>query len=63
MVLTLEAALLLACLGGTPGRSDEPIRVHPKNPRYFEWRGRPMALITSPDFDEEIALRITGKDR
>jgi hypothetical protein len=56
----MVAALLLAWLGGTPSRSAEPIRVHPRNPRYFEWRGRSLALITSaehygallnPDFD------------
>jgi hypothetical protein len=39
---------------------DGPIRVHPENPHYFEWRGKPTVLITStehygavlnPDFD------------
>lgn len=25
----------------------EPIRLHPDNPRYFLWRGKPMVLITS----------------
>jgi hypothetical protein len=38
----------------------QPIRLHPDNPRWFEWRGRATALITSaehygavlnPDFD------------
>jgi hypothetical protein len=25
----------------------EPVRVHPKNPRYFEWRGKAVVLVTS----------------
>ena len=31
----------------TTGWCGEPIRVHPKNPRYFEWRGKPLLLISS----------------
>ena len=26
-----------------------PIRLHPKNPRYFEYRGKPIVLITSAE--------------
>lgn len=26
-----------------------PIRLHPKNPRYFEWRGKALALVTSAE--------------
>ena len=26
-----------------------PIRLHPENPHYFEWRGEPLALITSAE--------------
>jgi hypothetical protein len=33
---------LSAALGGT-----EPIGLHPKNPHYFQFRGRPQVLITS----------------
>lgn len=38
----------------------QPIRQHPRNPQYFDWKGRPTVLITSaehygavvnPDFD------------
>jgi hypothetical protein len=27
----------------------EPIRLHPKNPRYFEWNGKAVALVTSAE--------------
>jgi len=40
-------ALSLACSVATAGWCGEPIRVHPKNPRYFEWRGKPLLLISS----------------
>jgi hypothetical protein len=51
------ASLLTAC-----GQflAADPIRLHPDNPRWFEWRGKAVALITSgehygavlnPDFD------------
>jgi hypothetical protein len=47
------AALLLSLsLTAAVGRADgppAPIRVHPKNPRYFEWRGKPRVLITSAE--------------
>jgi hypothetical protein len=51
--IILVTALLAAC-GATP------LRVHPENPHYFEFRGKPAVLITSgehygavlnPDFD------------
>lgn len=29
--------------------ADQPIRLHPNNPRWFEWRGRAMALVTSAE--------------
>ena len=32
--------------GGTPGRL-APLALHPDNPHYFLWRGRPTVLITS----------------
>lgn len=25
----------------------EPIRIHPRNPRHFEWKGRPVVLVAS----------------
>jgi hypothetical protein len=39
------AAILAGCLLG-PAASP-PIRLHPDNPRYFEYRGKPAVLITS----------------
>src|SRR5246127_1985312 len=52
MTKTLRAVALLALLLGTahaqlqPDRS-APIRLHPKNPHYFLFRGKAIALITS----------------
>lgn len=45
----LRALLLagLAALGGAAAAA--PIRLHPDNPHYFEWRGRPTVLITSAE--------------
>ncbi len=42
MRVRIVAVLLL----GMPGAA-EPIRLHPKNPHYFLFRGRPVALVTS----------------
>jgi hypothetical protein len=30
-------------------RAAEPIRLHPQNPHYFQWRGRPTVLVTSAE--------------
>src|SRR6187431_1998857 len=38
-------AILVAAVLTT--RADEPIRLHPDNPRYFLWRGQPAVLITA----------------
>jgi hypothetical protein len=38
---------LLVCFTAAAGWCGEPIRVHSKNPRYFEWRGAPLLLISS----------------
>jgi hypothetical protein len=45
MTLLFPAALALASLGADP--SPVPIRLHPENPRYFQFRGEPAFLITS----------------
>ncbi len=37
MITTLVALTVLA----------QPLRLHPDNPRYFEYRGKPMVLVTS----------------
>ncbi|HYG33550.1 MAG TPA: hypothetical protein VEC99_02120 [Clostridia bacterium] len=44
----------IACLQamahpGFASDSTQPFRQHPKNPHYFEWRGRAMALVTSAE--------------
>lgn len=38
-------AILAACL--QPGEGSTPIRLHPENPHYFLFRGKPAVLITS----------------
>ena len=49
----------------------ESIALHPDNPHYFLWQGRPTILITSaehygavlnPDFDTDTYLRTLAKD-
>ncbi len=74
------AAAMVAGLSATPGatagpRAERPgavLRLHPANPHYFEFRGRPTVLITSgehygavlnPDFDYEIYLRTLARDK
>jgi len=39
--------LLIAALAAQAAVAAEPIRLHPDNPHYFEFRGRPTVLITS----------------
>jgi hypothetical protein len=43
--VALLIALSVAALAGAA----EPIRLHPDNPHYFAWRGRPVILITSAE--------------
>lgn len=43
-IATRALALLAAALSAAPA---EPIRLHPKNPHYFLYRGKAVALITS----------------
>jgi hypothetical protein len=49
----------------------EPIRLHPENPHYFSWQGKPTVLVTSgehygavlnQDFDYHRYLDTLGKD-
>ncbi|MBN1467015.1 cellulase family glycosylhydrolase [candidate division KSB1 bacterium] len=58
-VIALTTIFSVAC-------SRTPIRPHPDNPHYFEWRGKPAVLLTSGehygavlnlDFDFEIYLQ------
>jgi hypothetical protein len=52
---TPAALLLCALAGAAAGRSTQdnqagvPIALHPDNPHYFQWRGRPTVLITSAE--------------
>ncbi len=57
---TLRFAALILFVFPVLALTSPPIRLHPENPRWFEWRGRAVALITSaehygavinPDFD------------
>lgn len=55
--LRTTALILCAVLLGDPVRSacaadaaaDGTLRLHPGNPRYFQWRGAPTVLITSAE--------------
>lgn len=67
-VSTLLALALTLVVGSAVA---EPIRLHPKNPRYFQWRGKPLALVTSaehygavvnPDFDHVKYLDTLARD-
>src|SRR5579875_2579578 len=53
IVFSLLAALAASRAGETAARSlqpsDSPIRLHPENPHYFQFRGRPAILITSTE--------------
>jgi len=40
-------AIFLVLLGFAPSVQADPISLHPKNPRYFTWRGKPTVIITS----------------
>jgi hypothetical protein len=44
-----RACLLAACIGAAAlaAPAAEPIRLHPRNPHYFEFRGKATALISS----------------
>jgi hypothetical protein len=64
--------LSLFILTATPAGAAEPIRLHPSNPHYFEFRGKPTVLITSAehygvvlnlDFDYKRYLRTLAADR
>jgi hypothetical protein len=42
--------IFLGFIGALTGTSvAQPIRLHPSNPRWFEWRGKGLALITSAE--------------
>ena len=43
------ASLLIALLAALPPavRAEEPIRIHPGNPHYLLWRGKPFLVVSS----------------
>jgi CRISPR associated protein Cas1 len=43
----MAVALLAAPLFAPAGEPTKPISLHPDNPHYFLWRGKPTILITS----------------
>jgi len=45
LILTAAACLVAASSAG--GAEHGPIRLHPDNPHYFLWRGKPTVLVTS----------------
>ncbi len=71
--MTIRLTIVLVSAGSTFsgwgtygfGGEPEPIKLHPDNPRYFSYLGRPLALITAAehygavvnlDFDQETYL-------
>src|SRR5215204_2740982 len=42
------AALVISAVAAHAA-SRGPIRLHPENPHYFSWRGKPAVLITSAE--------------
>ena len=70
-VLILAVALLPAALSAFSAESRKPIALHPENPHYFLFRGKPTVLITSAehygavlnlDFDYRKYLDTLAKD-
>ena len=49
MIRILSSAMLVWALAAQSGRAPAPIALHPDNPHYFLWRGRPTILITSAE--------------
>lgn len=45
--MTRSLVFFIAALTATALSAAEPIKLHPKNPHYFEFRGKPTVLITS----------------
>lgn len=64
--LSTALAHLTLVVAAAQAPAGEPIRLHPDNPHYFLFRGRPTVLITSaehygavlnPDFDYKVYLQ------
>src|SRR5215216_8207697 len=69
---TFCALIVLCVVGPAAPAIEKPIALHPENPHYFLWRGRPTVLITSGehygalinlDFDYRAYLAALSADR
>ena len=72
MIGVLLATALLCVAAAGQSRQSRPISLHPENPHYFLWRGKPTILITSGehygallnlDFDYVAYLDALAKDK
>jgi len=43
------SAVTSGCISSELGKKTRPIQLHPENPHYFLWRGKPTVLITSAE--------------
>ncbi|WP_428937396.1 hypothetical protein [Fontivita pretiosa] len=71
-LLAMLALIALVCTGCVHQSQRHPLQLHPENPHYFLFRGRPTILITSgehygavlnADFDFVRYLNTLAKDR
>ncbi|MGB2862564.1 MAG: hypothetical protein WBC05_04490, partial [Sedimentisphaerales bacterium] len=46
-VLLVLVSTAMYSVTAQAGQDSKPIRLHPDNPHYFLWRGKPTILITS----------------
>ena len=67
----LRAGWLAALLAAGTSPAAQTLRLHPDNPRYFEWRGQPLIIVGSgehygavlnADFDFRKYLSTLGRD-
>ena len=49
VLLSLSFATWATPVQAAPSASATPISIHPKNPKYFLFRGKPLALITATE--------------
>ncbi len=71
-ITILLTITLITSLSGFVSGAAKPISLHPENPHYFLWRGKPTVLITSGehygavlnlDFDYKKYLETLAKDK
>src|SRR5258708_6530869 len=72
IVIRLSVAVVAFLLAAADSVSAEPLALHPDNPHYFLWRGKPAVLVTSGehyravlnrDFDYAKYLETLAADR